>query len=403
MQPAARVGDMHTCPMATPATPPVPHVGGPVLPPGGVTVLIGGMPAARMGDMCTCVGPPDVIVQGALNVLICGQPAARMGDMTAHGGVISVGCPTVLIGMAAGGGAGSPTMVAAGGGAGGPGTPAGSSTDAFDPDHLASQVGQGVEGEDSAELREAMNTLYENRDNPNDPAVASALETVARIRSRPLNEIQNDWDKFQGLLADQRRIGAANGKSEVEALATNDEWFKIDDHGEFMGSRSQLRSGAKVGEVLGVDPVFGSLLNPTGGLVGPGNNAFDLNDSAVGHHGAVHDAAGYLYNYHDTGPGYDYLGTDGRDTSDPLSGQRNGIGFHREALSNAPGGDPRSRGQRAADATTHGAANAGVPVRDGVAAGANAVGNAASATADAVSNAYDNATNAVSSAWDSLF
>lgn len=98
-QPAARVGDMHTCPMVTPGTPPVPHVGGPVLPPGGVTVLIGGQPAARMGDMCTCVGPPDVIIKGAPTVLICGQPAARMGDNTAHGGVISMGCPTVLIGM----------------------------------------------------------------------------------------------------------------------------------------------------------------------------------------------------------------------------------------------------------------------------------------------------------------
>ena len=103
-QPAARVGDMHVCPMVTPGTPPVPHVGGPILPPGGVTVLIGNLPAARMGNMCTCVGPPDVIAQGAVNVLICGQPAARMGDMTSHGGSIAIGCPTVLIGMSPGGG-----------------------------------------------------------------------------------------------------------------------------------------------------------------------------------------------------------------------------------------------------------------------------------------------------------
>jgi uncharacterized Zn-binding protein involved in type VI secretion len=68
-QPAARVTDMHTCPMVTGL---VPHVGGPILPPGGVTVLIGGMPAARVGDMATCVGPPDTI--------------------------IPPGCPTVLIG-----------------------------------------------------------------------------------------------------------------------------------------------------------------------------------------------------------------------------------------------------------------------------------------------------------------
>ncbi len=69
-QPAARVGDMHTCPMVTPAVPPVPHVGGPILPPGGVTVLIGGMPAARMGDMATCAGPPDTIITGCMTVLI---------------------------------------------------------------------------------------------------------------------------------------------------------------------------------------------------------------------------------------------------------------------------------------------------------------------------------------------
>ena len=97
-QPAARVSDMHACPMVTPGTPPVPHVGGPILPPGGVNVLIGGLPAARLGDMCTCVGPPDVIAKGSMTVLICGSPAARMGDMTSHGGTIVTGFPMVLIG-----------------------------------------------------------------------------------------------------------------------------------------------------------------------------------------------------------------------------------------------------------------------------------------------------------------
>jgi len=96
-QPAARVGDMHVCPMVTPGVPPIPHVGGPILPPGGITVLIGGMPAARVGDMAVCVGPPDVVALGSFTVLICGQPAARMGDMTAHAGAIVMGCPTVLI------------------------------------------------------------------------------------------------------------------------------------------------------------------------------------------------------------------------------------------------------------------------------------------------------------------
>lgn len=97
-QPAARVGDMHVCPMVTPGVPPIPHVGGPILPPGGITVLIGGMPAARVGDMAVCVGPPDVIALGSFTTLICSMPAARMGDMTAHGGSIVIGFPTVLIG-----------------------------------------------------------------------------------------------------------------------------------------------------------------------------------------------------------------------------------------------------------------------------------------------------------------
>jgi len=76
----------------------VPHVGGPIVAPGAPTVLIGGLPAARVSDMAVCVGPPDSIVMGSPKVLIGGLPAARMGDSTAHGGVIVLGCFTVLIG-----------------------------------------------------------------------------------------------------------------------------------------------------------------------------------------------------------------------------------------------------------------------------------------------------------------
>ncbi len=94
MPPAARVGDMHTCPMVTPP----PHVGGPILPPGCPTVLIDGMPAARAGDMAACTGPPDAIASGSTTVTIGGMPAARVGDVTVHGGVIVAGSPTVEIG-----------------------------------------------------------------------------------------------------------------------------------------------------------------------------------------------------------------------------------------------------------------------------------------------------------------
>ena len=93
--PAARITDMHVCPMLTVL---VPHVGGPIIGPGAPTVMIDGLPAAVMGDTCTCVGPPATIVTGAFTVLLEGQPAARMSDSTDHGGEIVEGSPDVLIG-----------------------------------------------------------------------------------------------------------------------------------------------------------------------------------------------------------------------------------------------------------------------------------------------------------------
>ena len=98
MPPAARLTDMHVCPMQTPALVPIPHVGGTIMGPGVPTVLIGMLPAAVMGDMCMCVGPPDSAIKGSMTVLIGGKPALRMGDSTAHGGTIILGCMTVIIG-----------------------------------------------------------------------------------------------------------------------------------------------------------------------------------------------------------------------------------------------------------------------------------------------------------------
>ncbi|WP_108869614.1 PAAR domain-containing protein [Aquimarina aquimarini] len=102
--PAATIGSMHTCPMYSGTTP---HVGGPITGPGVPTVLIGGKPASVIGDLCTCAGPPDTVVQGCSNVLIGGKPAATIGDMTAHGGVITTGETTVLIGT----GTSAPTAI----------------------------------------------------------------------------------------------------------------------------------------------------------------------------------------------------------------------------------------------------------------------------------------------------
>ena len=92
--PAARVTDMHVCPMFNG---PVPQVGGPIIK-GEFTVFTGKLPQARVSDMCVCVGPPDSIMMGAPTVLFEGRPAARMGDPCAHGGMIILGFPTVLVG-----------------------------------------------------------------------------------------------------------------------------------------------------------------------------------------------------------------------------------------------------------------------------------------------------------------
>lgn len=91
---AARITDVHVCPLVTVL---VPHVGGPIAI-GAPVVLIGGIPAARVCDMVTCAGPPDLIAMGSMTVLINGMPAARLGDLTAHGGTIMMGQPTVMIG-----------------------------------------------------------------------------------------------------------------------------------------------------------------------------------------------------------------------------------------------------------------------------------------------------------------
>ena len=95
MPPAARLTDFHVCPLINPSL--TPHVGGPIVGPGAPTVLIAGVPAAVVGDICTCAGPPDTIVAGSTTVLIEGKPAARLGDPTAHGGSVVAGAPTVII------------------------------------------------------------------------------------------------------------------------------------------------------------------------------------------------------------------------------------------------------------------------------------------------------------------
>jgi hypothetical protein len=190
--------------------------------------------------------------------------------------------------------------------------------ESFTEDNLKKLIGQKYEGADSKFLRDAMSNLAEN---PQGKDLDAALDQIAAARRRPVSEIRAEYQKYLQV----RQEADAKNPGGFTALNT---WS----HPRFMGSTSQLRSGKVVGDAFGIDPVFGALLNPTGGLVGPGNAALDCGDTAVGYHGAVHDAGGYLRNNHRAGPGYDYLGKERRDPSSPLSGQREGIHWWRDKL-----------------------------------------------------------------------
>lgn len=206
----------------------------------------------------------------------------------------------------------------------------------FTDSYMEGLVGSRVQGADSPLLNSAMETLAGN---PTPQQVQQALDQIAEARGLPRETVQAHYERYLELRSEAERIGAAKGH---EPISEVNQFF----HDRFMGSTTQLRYGQVVGDALGVDPVFGAMLNPSGGLVGPGNAAVDLGESALGYHGVVHDAAGYLFNYHSSGPGYDYLSLEGRDTSSPLSGQQAGIqywtrqldsGFVESTLSNTGG------------------------------------------------------------------
>jgi WXG100 family type VII secretion target len=159
--------------------------------------------------------------------------------------------------------------------------------------------------------------------NPSGDGLDEFIQALADIRDRGVGEIQVEIEIFQEL---QEQRDAAAPETETSpgggGGAPN----------SFMGSMTQMRYGSVVGDAFGIDPVFGAMLNPTGGLIGPGNFAVAGGDSAVGYHAVAHAAAGYLYNSHQVGPGYDYLGQEGGDPSSPLTGNRSGIAFWRNAV-----------------------------------------------------------------------
>ena len=187
--PAARMGDMHVCPMITPGVPPIPHVGGPIVK-GQPNVLTGKMPQARISDMCVCVGPPDIIVMGAMNVLVGGMPAARLGDSTAHGGTIVVGMPTVLIGMSAGGGGGG----GGGGGFGGApgaGSGSGSASGSTDPTDERGEPGGPMTNHSGA------------------VSTGETMQSEAAAQAEALQNASNDAAPFCEVCAQARAAAAA--------------------------------------------------------------------------------------------------------------------------------------------------------------------------------------------------
>ncbi|MEE6186512.1 hypothetical protein PIECOFPK_02538 [Mycovorax composti] len=196
-QPAARVGDMHVCPVVNGV---VPHVGGPVLPAGVPTVLIQGLPAATMGTMCACTGPPDVIIRGSGTVLIGGMPAARMGDTTAHGGTIVQGCFTVLIGDTGSGGGG-------GGGAAAPG--------AFDPSTV------GKMGAQQAQKVANSQSLQKAAEDGSDNAARTKREdfsakfSLVDEANRPMEGVRYEIETPDG----QIHEGKTNSNGETETIS----------------------------------------------------------------------------------------------------------------------------------------------------------------------------------------
>lgn len=188
----------------------------------------------------------------------------------------------------------------------------------FGPSTLREVVKQRNRGENTPALREAMRTLLAN---PRGPKADAALKELAALRGRPLDKLKAEYARFQEL----KQAAAARGYvAEPLNEATNGDPTA---HPTYMGSTNQLRYGAMVGNVVGVDPVFGAMLNPTGGLIGPGNVSVEGGDSAMAYHAITHDAGGYLFNAQGTGPGYDYLRAEKRDTTSPLSGLRSGIKY----------------------------------------------------------------------------
>ena len=197
-----------------------------------------------------------------------------------------------------------------------------STDEIFGESYMDGMVGKQIHGAGDPRLIEGMSIL---NGNPTPAEVDEALDKIAAARGMTREEVQANYNRYLELRAEAKRIGDAKEKGGWTPL--NEAW-----HPDFMGSTVQLRYGQVVGDALGIDPVFGSMLNPTGGLVMGGNYSFQTPaEHPLSYHGIFHDASGYLRNYHEVGPGYDYLGGEGRDVTSSLTGHQ-GIPYWNEKL-----------------------------------------------------------------------
>jgi hypothetical protein len=196
----------------------------------------------------------------------------------------------------------------------------------FNDQYMTRLVGLQIQGANDTKLKEIMRKLAKGVS----PGQRKTLiAELAAIRGVPAAKLDAEYDRFMILRAQQEAICKQKNAEAVPDCAE-------DIHKTFVGSNPQLVFGKVIGDAFGIDPVFGALLSPTGGMVGPGNMALHMDDDdPTGYHGIVHDAAGYLFNYHNQGPGYDYLGREaaqGHQTSDALTGQQSGMRYWHEKL-----------------------------------------------------------------------
>lgn len=188
---------------------------------------------------------------------------------------------------------------------------------------------KGMPGAGSDNLKEVMRHLAKGASGARREKLIAALALIVKADA---GKLDLDYTRFLILRDQQAAIGKQKKKEVVPDLAE-------DIHDEFMASNAQLLFGKVLGDTFGIHPVFGALLSPTGGLVGGGNKSVQLDtDDPTAMHGIMHDAAGYLYNYHGQGPGYDYLDMEERDTAHELTGQRSGMRYWHEKL------DPEGEG-----------------------------------------------------------